>query len=156
MKNFDRERVAQSSYANPKYLESDSRQDCNETFYIPMPSKNPIVRLFDYFCGLSGLCGYRNAYFSLYSALIFICGPVGILLPMFMGFHLQTGYNPDDWFCIVGKYCLIIAGISVLHLIFRIDLIYRYFRNKYLYQRNLPGPHGWGSIDYDSEQYIFL
>lgn len=151
-----RGRIALSPYANPKYLESDPRLDCKETHYIPMPSKNYLVRFLDYLCALTGLCGYQNVYYHIFSSIFYICGVVGILLPLFMGFYLQTGFNPDDWFCVVGKYLLIISGVSFLHLIFRIDLIYRYFRNRYIFKHNLPGPHGWGSIDYDLERYIFL
>lgn len=135
------EKISSLSYYNLGRKPSDP-------YFIPHKSDNPIIRFLDWYCGQSDFSNPFNP-FCYVILIVFIAGWIfGLIIPF-----IVAVFNRDVDFT---DYCLCIGGITVwlwgwifllTFCIFRFDLVYRYFRNRYLVKHLLPGPHGWCSID---------
>lgn len=143
-------KIAHSPYANPEYLHENPSHCSITPYYISMPSKNRIIRFLDWCCSLEG--GYNN-YSVMVVILSLISQLVGWVIPVIICI-CSNNYNPHLFLCIGDMPVAILGFIyAFLSVVFRIDLVYRHYRNKYLDKHNLPGPYGWGSIDKDKCWY---
>lgn len=123
------------------------RRPC-DPYFIPHKSTNLVIRFLDWYCGQSD---FRDPFtpFCNVIVIVFTLGWIfGLIIPL-----LVAAFNKDVDFT---DYCLCIGGITVwiwgwlfamIFVVLRFDLVYRYFRNRYLVIHLLPGPHGWCSID---------
>lgn len=139
-------------YVNPAYAEANPSHPIMESYYIPMPSSNPVIRFLDWYCSLDN--GFNNH--AGVTVLIWLISQLGgWVIPFIVGM-LRNDF--EGLFLCICDISIAIWGIAYIciAIVFRIDLIYRHYRNKYIAKHNLPGPYGWGSIDRTSHERLWL
>lgn len=124
-------------YCDSPYFNPDYKKDwLLYPPYIPMPSKHWYVRWLDAICYRYPDNKEFYTPFAVFHTVLW-----GLSVFEFIFFHYEfCGHFLFTWY----------LCICAPQYFLRIDLIYRFFRNRYLEKHKLPGPYGYGSIDPDS------
>lgn len=137
---YRRKSTESKNYSEYNLQESVHNSYSNQR--VGCKSLNPIIRGLDYICQLyprkktTLICHYVVTSF-FYLIMIIIMDLIVVWLP-----------SDGDTTSSISYWLVFIHLICFIFVITKCDVVYRRLRHTYLKKHNLPGPYGWGTIDY--------
>lgn len=137
---YDTRRRYDNEEVNKESIKEESeKSSIHDSYKVKLQGKksyNPILFILDYL--FQWFPGEKNTLFlTIAIPAAFIC-PLPITLGIVNGTHISI------YTYVISILLLFILICAIL----KIDKLYRRLRHKYFKKHNLPGPYGWGTLDY--------